>query len=182
MRARKPRAVACKPMAAAWKMPRCTLAYTTLLHCIHTDLASLGASVRAPAARARATAAAALLRDFMLTRLLLSLHLLAAADDRAALEALYHATGGAGWRQNTGWLGTDEPCSGSTSNWENVGCANDGTVHYLCASATCALFLRMSAPHCLPSTHDAHHKVVSAHAHVIWQELVWQQPRWHSAS
>ena len=73
--------------------------------------------------------------------LLLSLAAPAAADDRAALTALYIATHGAGWGQPAaGWMGPEPPCSGSTANWaglvtsctpsacSNPGCSSDGRV------------------------------------------------------
>ncbi len=46
-----------------------------------------------------------------------------AATDRAALEALYRATGGDGWTDNTNWL-TDAPLG----NWFGVEAGEDGRV------------------------------------------------------
>ena len=46
-----------------------------------------------------------------------------AASDRAALVALYNATGGANWRDNTNWL-SDEPLG----NWHGVTTDADGRV------------------------------------------------------
>jgi len=42
------------------------------------------------------------------------------AADRAALEALYNATGGANWTNNTNWLSTTEP----VGNWHGVTVSN----------------------------------------------------------
>ena len=41
-------------------------------------------------------------------------------DQRAALVALYNATGGAGWTKNTGWLSDRHPCT-----WYGVTCNGD---------------------------------------------------------
>ena len=72
--------------------------------------------------------------------LLLSLTSPAAADDQAVLVKLYEVTNGAGWsgNSNSGWLGSEPPCSGSTANWAGLvtctssgcisGCSSDGRV------------------------------------------------------
>ena len=62
------------------------------------------------------------------------------AAERAALVALYEATGGAGWvsSKKDGWLGPDPPCNGPNPNWGGGGgggaiaCADvDGSVTVL---------------------------------------------------
>ena len=47
-------------------------------------------------------------------------------SDRAALEALYRATGGDDWRDNTNWM-SDEPLGA----WNGIGTTDDGRVHSL---------------------------------------------------
>ena len=47
--------------------------------------------------------------------------------DRAALVALYNATGGPNWRRNNNWL-SDVPIS----EWEDVGTDGNGRVTVLC--------------------------------------------------
>ena len=50
--------------------------------------------------------------------------------DRAALVALYNATGGPNWRRNNNWL-SDVPIS----EWEDVGTDGNGRVTVLCGNS-----------------------------------------------
>ena len=65
-------------------------------------------------------------------RLFTLLTLVAAADasELGALTALYHASGGATWLSNAGWL-SGNPCNGATSTWHGVTCDSTGSVSAL---------------------------------------------------